>query len=92
MTDLARRTTKTTVQAIDKAMANLVVLKRNLSLNLMEIKDANKVAFLDSPVSPMGLFGKRFTAAQKSSQAMLHFLLKQSSSAAGPSPTAPSDG
>ncbi len=50
MNDLAHRTTKTTVQAIDKAMTDLVVLKYKLSLNLMEIKDANKVAFLDSPV------------------------------------------
>ncbi len=50
MNDLAHRTTKTTVQAIDKAMTDLVVLKYKLSLNLMDIKDANKVAFLDSPV------------------------------------------
>ncbi len=44
---------------------------------LMEIKYADKVPFLDSPVSPTGLFGpavegfaERFTVAQKSSQAM----------------------
>ncbi len=49
----------------------------------------DKVPFLDSLVSPTGLFGpavegftERFTAAQKSSQAMRHFLLKRFSSAA----------
>ncbi|KAL1279879.1 hypothetical protein QQF64_014479, partial [Cirrhinus molitorella] len=76
-TDLALRATKMTAQAISRSMASLVVLKRHLWLNLTEIKDADKVPFLDSPVSPTGLFGpavegfaERFTAAQKSSQAM----------------------
>ncbi len=57
-------------------------VKRRLSCSvplhmLMEIKYADKVPFLDSPVSPTGLFGpavegfaERFTVAQKSSQAM----------------------
>lgn len=63
-TDLAVRTTKT--------MANLVVLEHHLWLNLLEIKDADKAAFLDSLVSPTGLFVsvvdgfiERFSAAQK---------------------------
>ncbi len=50
---------------------------------LTEIKDADKVPFLDSPVSPTGLFGpavegytERFNVAQKLSQAMQHFLPK----------------
>ncbi len=58
-----------------------------LWLNLTEIKDADKVPFLDFLVSLMGLFGpaverfaERLTAAQKSSQAMQHFLSKPSSS------------
>lgn len=62
-------------------MVNLVVLERHLWLNLTEIKDDDKVAYLDSPVSCTGLFGpsmdgfaERFTAAQKSSQAMRHIL------------------
>lgn len=38
-------------------MANLMVLERHLWLNLTEIKDADKTVFLDSPVSPTGLFG-----------------------------------
>ncbi|KAL0200336.1 hypothetical protein M9458_003523, partial [Cirrhinus mrigala] len=88
-TDLALRATKATAQAIGRSMASLVVLERHLWLTLTEIKDADKVLFLDAPVSPTGLFGpavegfgERFSAAQKTSQAMRHFLPKRSSSAA----------
>ncbi|KAL0149536.1 hypothetical protein M9458_055063, partial [Cirrhinus mrigala] len=88
-TDLALRATKATAQAIGRSMASLVVLERHLWLTLTEIKDADKVPFLDAPVSPTGLFGptvegfaERFSAAQKRSQAMRHFLPKCSSSAA----------
>ncbi len=73
-------------------MASLVVLKHYLWLNLTEMKGADKVPFVDFTVSPTGLFGpavegfvERFTAAQKSSQAMRHFLPKHSSSAAASS-------
>lgn len=38
-------------------MVNLVVLELHLWLNLTEIKDTDKTVFLDSPVSPTGLFG-----------------------------------
>ncbi|KAL1248884.1 hypothetical protein QQF64_022202 [Cirrhinus molitorella] len=62
----------------DLRMASLVVLERHLWLSLTEIKDADKVPFLDSPVSPTGLFGpavegfaERFTAVQKTSHAMV---------------------
>ncbi len=57
MTDLALCTTKATVQAIDRSMSSLVMLEHHLWLTLMEIKDADKVPFLASPVSPTGLFG-----------------------------------
>ncbi|XP_067261185.1 uncharacterized protein [Chanodichthys erythropterus] len=86
-TDLALHATKATAQAIGQSMANLVVLERHLWLNLTEIKEMDKTAFLDAPVSPSGLFGPAvegftecFTTAQKSSQAMQHFLPKRSSS------------
>ncbi len=88
-TDLALRATKATAQAISKAMANLVVLECHLWLNLMEIRDAEKMAFLDSPVLPKGLFSptmdgftERFTEAQKTAQALRHFLPKRPSLAA----------
>ncbi len=62
-------------------MVGLVVLERHLWLTLTEIKDADKVSFLDAPISPSGLFGpavkgfaERFTEAQKASQVMRHFL------------------
>ncbi len=87
-TDLALRATKTTAQAIGRSMDSLVVLERHLWLTLTEIKDADKVFFLDAPISPSCLFGpavegfaERFTEAQKASQAMRHFLPKRSSSA-----------
>ncbi|KAI2659540.1 Protein crumbs [Labeo rohita] len=87
--DLALCHTKATVQAFGKAMANLVVLECH---HLTEIKDADKIGFLELLVSPKGLFGpamdgvaERFTAAQKSSQTMRHLLPKCSSSAAGTS-------
>ncbi len=90
--DLALRATKTTAQAIGRFMASLVVLERHLWLTLTEIKDADRVSFLDAPISPSGLFGpavkgfaERFTEAQKASQAMQHFLPKRSSPAAAQS-------
>ncbi|XP_016112863.1 guanylate cyclase 2G-like [Sinocyclocheilus grahami] len=55
-TDLALREKKATAQAIGKTMASLVVLECHLWLNLIEIRDAEKMAFLDSPVSRKGLF------------------------------------
>ncbi len=80
------------LQVIGRSMASLVVLERHLWLMLTEIKDANKVSFLDAPISPNGLFGpvvegfaERFTEAQKASQAMQHFLPKRSSSTAASS-------
>ncbi len=92
-TDLALRATKITAQAIGRSMASLVVLERHLWLTLTEIKDADRVSFLDAPISPSGLFGpavkgfaERFTEAQKASQAMRHFLPKRSSPAAAQSP------
>ncbi len=91
-TDLALRATKTTAQAIGRSMASLVVLERHLWLTLTEIKDADRVSFLDAPIYPSGLFGpavegfaERFTEAQKASQAMRHFLPKRSSPAAAQS-------
>ncbi|KAL0192323.1 hypothetical protein M9458_010619, partial [Cirrhinus mrigala] len=91
-TDLALRATKATAQAIGRSMANLVLLERHLWLTLTEIKDADKVPFLDVPLTPTGLFGPAvegfaecFSAAQKTSQAMRHFLPKHSSSTAASS-------
>ncbi len=83
MTDLALRSTKVTTHAIGLSMSSLIVLERHLWLTMTEIKEADKVPFLDAPVLSGSLFGpavegfaERFTEAQKSSQAMRHFLPK----------------
>ncbi len=85
-TDLALHTTKMTAQAIGRSMPSLVVLARHLWLNLTEMKDVDKIPFLDSPTGLFGPavegFAECFTAAQKSSQAIRHFLPKCSSSTA----------
>ncbi len=81
-TDLALRATKTTAQAIGRSMDSLVVLKRHLWLTLMEIKDADKVFFLDAPISPSCIFGPAVEGfAERFTEAMRHFLPKRSSSA-----------
>ncbi len=46
-TDLALRTTKATAQAIGRSMFSLTVLERHLWLTMMEMKEADKVPFLD---------------------------------------------
>ncbi len=84
--DLALRTTKATAQAIGHLMSS------HLWLTMTEMKEADKVLFLDAPISSGSLFGpavegfaERFTEAQKSSQAMRHFLPKRTSSSSASS-------
>ncbi len=87
-TILSLRATKATAQAIERSMSSLVVLERDLWLTMMEMKEADKVPFLDAPVSSNSLFGpavEGFMEAQKSSQAMQHFLPKRTSSSAASS-------
>ncbi len=91
-TDLALRATKATAQAIGRSMSSLIVLECHLWLTMMEMKEEDKVSFLDAPVSSGSLFGpavkgfaERFTEAQKSSQAMRHFLPKHTSSSSASS-------
>ncbi len=73
-TDLALHATKDTAQAIGRSMSSLIVLERHFWLMMTEIKEADKVPFLDAPVSSGSLFGPAvegfaecFTEAQKSS-------------------------
>ncbi len=91
-TDLALRANKATTQAIGHSMSSLIVLERQLWLTMMEMKEVDKVPFLDAPVSSGSLFGpavegfaERFTEAQKSSQMMRHFLPKCTSSSSASS-------
>ncbi len=82
--DLALRATKVTARAITRNMGNLVVLDHHLWFTLTELKDSEKMALLDAPVNPSGLFGaavetftERFIEAQKQSKAISHFLPKR---------------
>ncbi len=54
--DLALSATKATAKAIGWSMFSLVVLERHLWLTLMEMKEADKVPFLNAPVSSNSLF------------------------------------
>ncbi len=56
-TDFALRATKVTARSLGKAMSTMVVQERHLWLNLVEMKDVDKVHFLDAPISQAGLFG-----------------------------------
>ncbi len=91
-TDLALRTTKATAQAIGRSMSSLIVLERHLWLTMTKMKEADKVPFLDAPVSSGSLFGpavedfaEHITENQKSSQAMQHFLPRRTSSSSASS-------
>ncbi len=95
-TDLALCATKATAQAIRRSMSSLIVLERHLWLTMTEMKEADKVPFLDATVLSGSLFGsavegfaEHFTEAQKSSQAMRHFLPKRTSSSSASSPPRP---
>ncbi len=86
-TYLALSATKDTTQAIGRSMSSLTVLERHLWLTMPEMKEEDKFPFLDAPISSGSLFGpamegfaERFTEAQKSSQAMRHYLPKHTSS------------
>ncbi len=70
-TDLALRATKVTAQSLGRAMSMLVVQERHLWLCLTDMKEQEKVQFLNAPVSQIGLFGdavescaQQFSAAQ----------------------------
>ncbi len=89
---MALRATKATTQAIGRSMSSLIVLERHLWLTMTEIKEADKVPFLDAPVLSGSLFGpavegfaEHFTEAQKSSLAIQHFLPKRTSSSSASS-------
>ncbi|KAL0202567.1 hypothetical protein M9458_000585, partial [Cirrhinus mrigala] len=64
-TDFALRATKVTV--------------RHLWLNLAQMADADKVRFLDAPISQDGLFGDTFSAVQKQTEAIKHILPRRES-------------
>ncbi len=70
--DLRRQTWLYAPPSHRRSMSSLIVLERHLWLTITEMKEADKVPFLDAPVSSGSLFGpavegfaERFTEAQK---------------------------
>ncbi|KAL0170996.1 hypothetical protein M9458_035592, partial [Cirrhinus mrigala] len=81
VTDYALRATKVTAQALGRAMSTMVVQERHLWLNLAEMRDAEKVRFLDASIPQAGLFGKtveevaqQFSTVKKQTEAIKHIL------------------
>ncbi|KAI2666671.1 Transposon Ty3-G Gag-Pol polyprotein [Labeo rohita] len=80
-----------TAQGICRCMGSLITLQRHLWLTLTDMRESEKAQLLDTPISPLGLFGdavgsfsEKFLEAQKQSKAMSHFLPKRDRSAAPP--------
>ncbi|KAI2660195.1 hypothetical protein H4Q32_025915 [Labeo rohita] len=70
------------------AMSTMVVQERHLWLNLAEMRDAEKVRFLDAPISQAGLFGEtveefaqQFSAVKQLTEAIKHILPRHAASA-----------
>ncbi len=90
-TDLALRATKVTAQSLGRAMSTLVVQERHLWLCLADMKEQEKVQFLNAPVSQTGLFGdavesfaQQFSAAQKQTEAFKHIMRRRKPAASTP--------
>lgn len=84
-TDFAHMATKRTAQAIGRSMGFMVSLHCHQWLMLTDLKEVDKRALLNAPLSPSGLFGdavnaviERFTEDQKRSRAMSQVLLRRS--------------
>ncbi len=54
--DLALRVTKVMARSVGRAMSTLVVQECHLWLCLADMRDTDKVRFLNSPVTQTGLF------------------------------------
>ncbi|KAI7810946.1 reverse transcriptase/ribonuclease H/putative methyltransferase [Triplophysa rosa] len=91
-TVLALRVTKVTARALGRAMSTMVVQERHLWLYLAQMRDAEKVHFLDAPISQGGLFGdtvedfsQQFSTVKKQTEAIRHILPRHDSAAVRPS-------
>ncbi len=72
-------------------MSTLVVQERHLWLCLADMKEQEKVQFLNAPVSQTGLFGdavesfaQQFSAAQKQTEAIKHIMRRRKPAASTP--------
>lgn len=57
VTIFALRETTFTLWALSQAMSTIVVQECHLWLNLAEMREVDKVCFLNAPISQVGLFG-----------------------------------
>ncbi len=80
-TDLALRATKHTARAVGRSMVGSVAAERHLWLNLMEIREKEKVFLLDAPIAQTRLFGEavssvveKFRSAKSQSAALRQFM------------------
>ncbi|KAI2642399.1 ORF V: Enzymatic polyprotein [Labeo rohita] len=73
-TDFALRATKVTARSLGQVMATMVVQECHLWLNLAQMADADKVRFLDAPISQAGLFNDT-----KKTEAIKHILPRRES-------------
>ncbi len=76
-TDVVLQATKMTAQSLGHVMSTLVVQERHLWLCLTDMKEQEKVQFLNAPESQTSLFGdavescaQQFSAAQKQTEAI----------------------
>lgn len=81
VTNFALRATKVTPWFLGKAMSTLVAQEHHLWFNLAEMRDVDKVHFLDTTISQAGLFAntvedfaKQFSAVQKQTEAINHIM------------------
>ncbi len=91
VTDLTLRATKVTASSLGRAMSTLVVQEHHLWLCLADMRDDDKVWFLNAPVSQTGLFGdavesfaQQFLAAQKQTEVIRHILPRRAAAASTP--------
>ncbi len=94
-TDLALRATKVTARSLGRAMSTMVVQERHLWLCLADMRESDKMRFLNAPVSQTGLFGdavenfaQQFSAAQKQTEAIMHILPRRAAAASTRPPVA----
>ncbi|KAL0147886.1 hypothetical protein M9458_056807 [Cirrhinus mrigala] len=84
--DFALRATKVMARSLGQVMSTIVVQERHLWLNLAQMSDADKVRFLDAPISQAGLLGdtvkdfaQQFSAVQKQTEVIKHILPRRES-------------
>lgn len=84
-TDLAPRAMKVTASSLGQVMSTFVVQECHLWLNLADIRESDRIQFLNSPATQAGFFGdtvenfdQQFSVTQKQSEAIKQILPRRS--------------